>query len=249
MDFSSILSHPDHEEIISKLVTGDTPKNINQWLRLKYPNKEQKHLHISAKALQDYADKHINLMDQVKNDLLAEKNNEKIDKKLADSLVNNKTYKQRLAELVDQEIDIKKTIAELVLMIRERVEQVFDIIQQDPGKAKVDYVLIKWFELLLNAVEKFDKIHNNAPDQIIQHNITVQAVEQHTDLIKEAIRETLAQMDPESSLLFMEIFSRKLNSLKGPENNVPSMEQRMAEAKIIKEFDIPELPEGFKKLQ
>ena len=47
-DYSIILNHPLNQEIISKLITGTDPKEINQWLKLKYPNKED------AQKLFDY---------------------------------------------------------------------------------------------------------------------------------------------------------------------------------------------------
>ena len=36
VDFSKVLDHPDQDEIISKLMAGVTPKDINEWLKLKY---------------------------------------------------------------------------------------------------------------------------------------------------------------------------------------------------------------------
>lgn len=238
MDFSEILAHPDHETIASKLATGDSTKAVNQWLRIKYPDKEQKHLIIPVTVLQEYADKYINcMMDQVRNDLLATKRGEKIEKKLAASLLNNKTYQERLNEAVDQEIDIKKEIRNIGIIIRARAEQIFDVIQNNPNNIKVDYTLIKWCEMLLSWAEKFDKIHNNAPDQIIQHNISVQHVEQNIAVFQEAIRETLAQLNPEVSLLFMEIFSKKMNDIKPAQTIMPTIESRAKEAKILKEFN------------
>ena len=53
-DFSTILNHPDHEEILSKLFTGTLPKQVSQWLKQKYTKPEQKHLHITIKLLKDF---------------------------------------------------------------------------------------------------------------------------------------------------------------------------------------------------
>ena len=50
-DFSKILLHPDKDEIISKIMTGVSHKNIADGLKLQYPDKEQGHLRISAALL------------------------------------------------------------------------------------------------------------------------------------------------------------------------------------------------------
>lgn len=249
MDYSTILLHPNHEEIVTKLITGVSPKDISQSLRLRYPDKDQKHLHISVKLLEDYAAAHVgNLMEHLQKDIVAVKSTtqseSKGDKPLATSLLNNKSYRDRLVQLVDQEVDIKNMIKELVLMIRERIEQVFDRIQENPSAVgKNDYALIKYFEVLLNAVDKFDRIHNNAPDQIIQHNVNIQMVDKTKAVFVEAVRKTLAHMDAESSILFVENISEALRTLEEPQSElIPTPESRMKEARMLSEMTIPSLP-------
>ncbi len=241
MDLSQITEHPDYDEIVAKVVTGIGAKDISQWLKIKYSDKEQKHLCLSIKSIQEFINKHVDLQATLQRDLLAVKNNDSLtDKKIALSLANNKSYQDRLVELAGTEIDVKKLIKELVYTCNARMEQVFDKIQENPTNTKADYVLLKYFEVLFTAVERLDKIVNNAPDQIIQHNITIQAVEQHTAVIQEAVRETLAQMDPESSMFFIETLARKLSKLKEPEQE--SVEDRMTEAKLIRDMVVSAAP-------
>lgn len=243
MDFSIILLHPNSEDIASKLITGMSPKDISQWLRLKYPDKEQKHLHISAKLLEEYANAHIgNLLEVIQKDVATLKSepSPQMDKAISASLLSNKTYRERLMQLADQEVDIKHMIKDLVLMIRDRIEQVFDKIQENPSNVgKNDYVLVKYFETLSNAIEKFDKIHNNAPDQIIQHNVTIQTADKYRVVFQEAIRKTLAYMDSEASIFFIETLSKEMQKLEMPIDLQPTPESRMAEARMLSEMTIP----------
>jgi hypothetical protein len=245
VDFSNILSHPNSEEIISRLVIGDDPKEIAQWLKIKYSEKEQKHLHLSAKVLQEYASKHLDLVGQLRQDLTIVKSgsDDKMQKQLSASLLNNKTYRQRVLELADTEIDIKKIVSELVMLCKDRMEQIFDRIQENPTHLKNDYLLVKYFETLFVAVEKYDKIHNNAPDQIIQHNITVQHIDQQVAMLQEAVRKTLAKMDSEASLIFMEYYIEELSKLQAEKLPSPvTVENRQADAKILSEITLPEIP-------
>lgn len=231
-DFSKLLNHPLKDEIISKLVTGVSPKNVADWLKLKYPDKDQSHLRISSSNLKDFADNNLDLYNQLRNDI-NDSSSDQQNKQIAESLRNNKTYQERMTELADTEIDIKQIIKETVMMVRARAIQVFDKIQENPQNTKPDYALIKWFETLINASEKYDKIVNEAPDQIVQHNFTMQMVENHTAVFQEAIRETMMEIEPEMAFLFMEKFNQKMQSFKEPEEKPIGQEKRLAEAKIL----------------
>lgn len=237
MDFSSILQHPDKDEIISKLMTGVDPKDVNQWLKLKYTDKSQKHLHISIKLLLDFSkSQYTNFFTQFTDDLASVKE-DKLDQKMAESLLNNKTYRDRLNEYADKKINIEEVYVNAIHIMTDRIIQVFDKIQENPGGTKADYALIKWFEVLQNAVEKYDKHKNVAPDQIIQHNFTVQYIDQTNAIFAEVFRETLAEVDPELSLLLMEKFTEKLKRLKPPPEDKPlTIDAQLEEAKILKQF-------------
>lgn len=243
MDFSLLTDHPDYEEIVSKIATGTDTKIIAQWLKVKYPDKDQRHLQLSIKLIQEFVDKHADLDAHLKRDVLAVKTGDTslVDYKIAASLMNNKTYMERLQQLADTKIDIKKLITELVLMCKERMMQVFDKIQENPTNTKADYVLLKYFETLFIATEKFDKIVNESPDQVIQVNIQNQVADQLVGIFQEAIRETLTHIDAESALLFMEIFTEKFNTLKLPKQITPTPEIYEAEAKLLREVVVPQL--------
>ena len=240
-DYSNITDHPDYQEIVAKIVTGTSVKDISNWLKIKYPADDHKHLHLSQKSLQDFADKHVDLEATLKRDILTVKSPENGDMKIAGSLLNNKTYRERLTQLADDKVDIKRRLQEMVLVGMERLEQVYDRIQENPTNMKHDYVLLKWFEQMVNLYEKVNKIVNEAPDQVIHHNITVQAVEQHTAILQEAVRETLMQMDHEMASLFIDLLNKKLQNLKAP-----SLPQEMTMVELLNEVKKAEvlLPKG-----
>ena len=56
-------------------------------------------------------------------------------------------------------------------------------------------------------------------------------------LFQDAIKETLSEMDPEASFLFMEKFGEKISKLKLPETNFPTkpltQEKKYIEAEIL----------------
>lgn len=233
IDFSKILEHPDKEEIISKLIAGISPKDIAEWLELKYSEKDQYSLRISQKILSSFINNNLDLYKQIKEDVKAVKEGKAPNKALSKSLINNRTYQERINSYIDQEIDIKKMMKDLILLIRDRFEQVFDRIQEDPSNIRQDHNLIRYFEILSNYVDRYDKIVNGSPDQVIQHNVTVQKVEEHTFALQEAIREVMSEIEPEMAFIFMEKLNSKLLKLKPEKIENISQEKRFKEVQIL----------------
>lgn len=234
-EFSKILTHPEKDNIITQLVSGKTPKEVNDYLKDKYTAPEQKHLVLSQNILKEFTDKHINLYAQLEKDIQAQ-HGDKLHTKTPPSVKNNKLYQERLAELVGKEIDIINSLEKIVHMLEQRLEQVFDATQLEPENTKNDFVLIKLHDSLMVALEKYDKIKNNRPDQVIQHNVTIQTIENHTLIFQEAIRETLMEFDPETASKFLDSFTTKLNQLEAPkEKKIIDIDKRLAEVSSFSE--------------
>jgi hypothetical protein len=235
-NFDKLIEHPKAEEIISKLVTGIRPKDVADWLKLEFPNKDQVHLRLGSTYLKDFLDQNLNLYDTLKKDIASVKSGD-ADKKISPSLRNNKTYQERLTEMAGTEIDIKKLMVNTGILIQSRLEQFYDKIQQNPENIKPDHALIKYFELMLNFADRYNKIVNESPDQIIQHNVTVQVMDQYVAVMQETIRETLSEVDPDAAFLFMEKFNEKLPNIQLPEMAQPkksiSTQDRLLEAQIL----------------
>ena len=245
MDFNIIVEHPDRQEIISRLIGGEAPKIISQWLMLKYGGDGQRHLHIPATTLKSYVETHVDLLDQLQQDIKTHKL-AKGNSSAATLTKKSKTYQGIIEELADNELDLKRTINGIVQVIRTRTEQVFDRIQQqeanNASSGKGDYALIKYFEILLNSVEKLDKISNNAVEKEVQHSYTVQYIDQNMSIFHEALRETLAELDYETSLRIMDRLNEKIMAAKAP--TLLTIDARKADFKSVAAMTVPELPKG-----
>jgi hypothetical protein len=236
-DFSIIVEHPQYQEIITKLLSGESPKSINQWLRLKYADSNQSHLRIPVKALRAFADsEYCNIENQLLKDLANVESGNKLDKKIAASLVNNKTYQERLAEVADKEIDVKSMLVGLINVCQSRAEQIFDKIQENPGSFKGDYVFIKYMTELFLAVERFEKLINRGADMTIQHNVSVQAIDQYTVILQETIRDVLMEMNPELAGIFLDKLYERLKKTGLPAPIIPlTAEEKLKEVTILQE--------------
>lgn len=216
MDFTSIITHPKSDDILTKLLSGVSPAEVAQWLKMQFPEKDEAHLRISEKLLKDFSKSpYMDYSKQVESDLKKISTGGTVDKKIAASLLNNKTYQERLAEYADDQIDIKRRLIEMDKIFRDRMEQLFDKIQENPADLgnKGDYKFLKFFEQYIKLIEYYDKSVNNRPDQIIQHNYTMEYIDQRTAVIQDAIRETLEELGPEASYIFMNKLNEKLESV------------------------------------
>jgi hypothetical protein len=235
-----ILDHPDKDEIIAKLVLDLPPKDIHDWLADKYTNVSEAKFVIAEKSIKVFKENYLDVYSMIREDMLATKQAlaTNTEDQLELAVKNNSTYKSKMLELAGKEIDVRQMVAHLCVAIETRLGQVFDEIQEDPRNinSRVDRVLIEYGELLGGLLEKYYKFTENPADLVIQHNVTLQARDQHISVFHEAIREVLSQMDLESSMLFMEVFNEKMAKLKPPTLEKPiDTDTKLAEAMILNE--------------
>lgn len=232
-----ILSHPDREEIFSKILLDLPSEDIHSWLKNKYQNINERRFIISSKNIEGFREAYLDIYAYLREDVLKIKESKgtskSLDEEIELSVKGNPTYQERINSLLDQEIDLKKTIKKLIIAIEARAEQIFDQIQNDPQGTKKDYVLIQWFNTLTNAVEKLDKITNGSPDQIIQHNISIQMVDQQIGFIQDAIRAIIAEFDYETSMKFLDLFNDKMKKIRENSPEMLSIEQRTINTHIL----------------
>mgnify|MGYP003348694343 CR=1 FL=1 len=214
------------KENLDKIMNGDWDKNFN--------NKEEIEMIKKTSFLYNH----------IKIDLIkTQQSNLSLSAQAELSVKDNKAYKDKMLQLAENELDIKKMLSNMIIAIETRAAQVFDEIQEDPRNMRMDRVLIEWFDTLGSTLEKYHKLVIGAPDQVIQHNVNIQTVDKYSDVFVEAIKETLSEMDLEYSLKFMELYNEKINKLKFNSEN-KNTESRLAEAKIINETITSKLNEN-----
>lgn len=236
--YKIISGHVDRDEIISKLSIGISPKDIYEWLEKKYSTVNEKKFIIAEKILKTFKDDYLDIYIDIREDLSKTKASLKNDsiEDLQLSVQNNPEYKNLVIQTVEQELDLKKMLARLCLAVENRLSQIYDVIQENPRNinTKIDRMFNEMVTNMGALIEKAHKIINNGPDQIIQHNVSVQHMEQQQVIFYEAIKETLKQMNIEYALLFMDKYQELLNSMKNPSNKpILPIENRMIEAKMI----------------
>lgn len=235
-----ILDHPDKDEIIAKLVLDYAAKDIHDWLANKYNNVSEAKFVIAEKSIKTFKDNYLDVYNIIQDDIKKTKQAvaTSTEDQLELAIKNNPTYKGKMLELAGKEIDLREMIRNLCVAIETRLGQIFDEIQEDPRNinTRVDRVLIEYAELLGGLLEKYYKFTESPADISIQHNVTLQVVDQHISVFHDVIREVLSQLDLESSMLFMELFNEKMSKLKQPvPEQAPNTDMKLAEAKLLNE--------------
>lgn len=239
--YKKIVQHPDKDEIISKLVIGQPINDIHDWLKAKYTNVSETKFVISEKILKSFQNTYLDFYNDILQDMSKTKTalTNGTQDQLELSIKGNSSYKGAIIKVLDNELDIRQMVSRLATNIETRLSQIFDEIQADPRNinTKIDRLLIDYTEVFGGLLEKCHKF-NEVPvaDQIIQHNVTLQVVDQHISVFHDVIKEVLSQMDLETSMYFMEVFNNKMSKLKAPSPDAqPTQEMRMAEAKFLNE--------------
>ncbi len=243
-----ILQHPDTQEIISKLLQGISPEDIHTNLQIRYQDIDKK-LVVSVKVLENFKKNSLNIYKSIQDDL--RKISTSITRSDADlqlTLQNNPTYRQTLEKVANNELDIKTMLANMILATETRIAQIFDQIQADPDNVntRTERLFNEYLDRFQSAIEKWQKYIIQSPDQIVQHNVSIQHIDSQMSIFHNTITRVLSQMDVESSLLFMSLYKEEMEKLQAPtEPQITPVEERMAEVKSIHDQINKKLSDGY----
>lgn len=230
-EFGLILDHPVSKDILSKLLSGSTPKEVAQWLKVKYPEKNQSHLRLTQKLLTEFKNSQFtDYLPQFEQDLaeVTAKKGDPNAKYMSAALTNIKPYRERMTELADLKLNTMITLEKNIGILLTRFEQMYDLMQQSPGDAKFDNTFIRYFNAFKDGMETLEKMKVTSPDHLAQHNMTVQMMQDYINIIQDVVRRNMAKFDPEIAAQFMEDLYNELDSVQVPESLSP--EEQRAEA-------------------
>lgn len=237
----NIISHPDKEEIINKLILEFSPEEIHTWLGQKYNSVSDNKFILSIRALKHFKENHLESYKIIQDDILKTKAhlNSGSTNELELALENIPGYKKVIMQAANEELDIRKIVKRLCVMIEQRLSQIFDEIQEDPRNinTRIDRILIEYTDTLGNILEKYYKFTEAPENSNITNNITIQAVDQHISIFQDVVKELLQEMDFDASLRFMELYTNRINQVNAPNtvNNVLKSSEKLAEVKLLNE--------------
>lgn len=205
---NKVLQHPDKEVIISKLIEGESLREVENWLKNKYPRK--KRLHVSYMTLQKFRQEHLNIQGDVLDDIKNKRNEKTREETVAEQkaiISASNAYQNKINEVVNNEIDVSKRLLEMDALVTSRIEFYYNLLQEGGG-VKEDKVFLEYVNMMKGIMQDWKKYIEGFADKKIDHNINVNVAFDQVKIIKSTIYEILEEIDPN----LMNVFINKLDS-------------------------------------
>ena len=205
-----VLNHPEKEEIIKKLLSGDSVKEVERWLKKKHPR--TKRLHISYMTLQKFRSEHLNLKGEVLEDIKDKRHEVDKESKEAETkmlIKASSSYIQKIEEIAESELDVSKRLLEMDALINSRIEYYFNLLQTG-GTIREDKVFIEYINTMKSIMQDWKKYIEGYADKKIEHNININVVNEQAKILKEAVLDILQEINPDLISVFVNKLEYKM---------------------------------------
>lgn len=219
MKFRKILYHPDKAKIIRMLNRGDGVRVVAKAIEEAYP--KDKRLHLSVPTLQEFRKGYLNIEGDVLDDIKKSKSNIIEKNKFKKYIRNSPSYKEKLEEAVNVHIEIKKELQEMFVLLKSRMEDLFDRLEKGEGTKSDEQNFNKYFLIWISAIEKQAKYIDKIADHTIETtNVNITVIQDQMSVLREAVREViLEEMSPEVQIRFLEKLDNKMKNLNYKHDN------------------------------
>ena len=208
-----ILKHPDKKIIVEKLIKGESTREVESWLKEKYPDDSR--LHITYMTLQKFRksnlDLHGDILDDIKNKR-AEIYNEQVEGEKRELLLNSSAYRDKINQIADTELNVTKRMLELDAIIQTRLEYYYNMLMSG-GSFKEDKLFLEYINTMRSLLQDWKKYIEGFADKRVENNISVTIVNQQINILKNAITETLQELDPRYTNLFLDKLNSKIDQI------------------------------------
>ena len=210
---SKVLRHPDKEDIIARLISGDSVKEVDNWLKSKYPRK--KRLHISYMTLQKFRSENLNLRGEVLEDIKNKRS--EVDKASAAAeakmiIESSSAYQEKISEIVSNEMDVTKRLLEMESLINSRIKYYYDLLNNG-GSLREDKIFLEYISALKGIMQDWKKYIEGVADQKIEQNVSVSVINNHAEILKSAVLDVLNEMNPELVGVFIDRVSSRMREM------------------------------------
>lgn len=233
--FTKILTHPDKIEITQMLLEGKGVRQVVKFLKEKYPN--DKKMHISLPTIEYYRKEKLNMDGEAVNGI------KEIQKMIQETepyrnaeteIKQMPLYKQKLKEAVDQHIDIRDSLNKMYVLIESRMEELFN---RNNGKLSVndDQNLQRYLQSWIAVIEKWAKYIEKIADHTVETNVNITVIENQMAVIRDCIRETFNEVNPELAIKFFEKLEMKMSMLSYRPERPVSIDEIGNDVKVLVE--------------
>ena len=209
---SKILKHIDKEEIIGRLSGGESIRNINKWIKNKYPG--NKKLWISTVSLQNFRKNNLELDGKVLKDIqeaAAVKQKVTMEQHRLGELETTNAYQDKINEIADTHLDVSRKILQLDAIIETRMEYWFNAIKSgEAAPQTADKELRQYMDRQLLLLQQYKKFVEGMADHTVDYNVNVTVINDQISFIRDIIKEVLEEFDSDVAMLFMDRLNQRL---------------------------------------
>ena len=213
MKGNKVLQHPDREEIISRLLKGESVKGVEKRLRGKYPRKRR--LQISYATLQSFRVKHLNLKGEVLDDIKQARKEKDLteDEVEAKAIVaSSSAYQEKINEIAANELDTNRKLVEMSALISSRMEYYFNVLDSGSSIQK-DKMFLELIKAQQGLVQDWKRYVEGAADKRVEHNINVSVINEQVSVLKNVVFEVLQELDPQLIPVFVEKVNQRMDNI------------------------------------
>lgn len=208
---NKVFTHPEREQIIEKLLNGESVKKVEAWLKKRHPRK--KRLQISYATLQKFRANHLGLDGKVLDDIKARRKVGDDESEALDAqaiLSNSSAYQKKINEIVSNKLDADRKILEMLALVSSRIEYYFNTLSSNGGNLKEDKMLMELINTQKGLVQDWKKYVDGVADKTIEHNININVVNEQVNVLKNIVFDVIQELDPSLVGVFIERVNQKL---------------------------------------
>jgi hypothetical protein len=211
--FDKIQHHPDKDEIITKLISGEPTRVIEAWLKAKYPN--NRHNQVSYLSLQSFRKSHLKIDQAILKDLQKERKQQLIQRKYEqqqEMVQNTRAYQAGLANYVqDSLIDYNAEILQMMDHIREGIDNL-RALNSSKSSHLNHQAISAYLEKYKSVIEMHHKMiekQKKSEGDRLEENYEV--LTKKMNILIEAVKETFNETNPEGLFVFISKIKDKMN--------------------------------------
>lgn len=221
-----VLKHRDKNEIIEWMLNGVPLRQIEKKLKERYRNRNTWHLRISYSSLQGFKSKYIDIDEDLAKELrkasaplvTPRKRKERDTEALAEAenkkaLMKVPSYKKAIQDLAEKKMDTRNEMVKVWTIVEDRLEVLFDKASElgrfDKDMEKSIQGYLGQFMSVIDQYKKYEEGYREQVDV----NVNVNVVGEQISILRDAVRETLSEVDPILMVSFMDKLNEKMKEL------------------------------------
>lgn len=211
-----ILHHLEKDEIIRRLLAGESVRDVSEWLRAKYPKRSN--MWVSYLTLQRFRSEQLNLKSEVLQEV-KEARELLVSERVAEqkSLIVKETpaYQEAKLAIATDIVDRGK----LILDLHDKIWQRMKMLEAEPINYKTETVITQYISEMRQLMGDYhkmlidiQKIGKNSDSQV-NVQVVMQQAESQINTVKLVVKEILQELEPALVPVFIEKMKQRLSEV------------------------------------